>query len=151
MSGQLQHDLIEKLVDLYAAAVTATVYDGPNLEDTSLDEVVCVGWDPAESDDQVGVLRQEFTEFGGAALRKEETGTLAITVWATSGDKETVGRRRRVRELLEQLEAVHRADPTVGGLVLDSNFASAQRLHQRITSDGNEAFAVVTFDYRARV
>lgn len=151
MSGQLQHDLIEKLVELYTDAVTVNVYDGPNNEDMSIYEGVFVGWDPADSDDQVGGLRQVFTEFGGGARRKEENGTLAITVWCTSGDANTVGRRQRVRELLEALEAVHRSDPSVDGLVLDSNFASAQRLHQRIVKGGNEAFAVVTFDYRARI
>ena len=83
--------------------------------------------------------------------RKEETGRITWSVGAWSGDSTTRDRRIQVADILSAAEAAHRADITLGGAVLDSNFGKTVSLFQQITAEGNEVLATFTLYFRSRI
>jgi hypothetical protein len=149
MSLTTQHAVIEGLVAAFTAAVTATVHDGPNFDDSVEGLAVWVGYDPTDENAQAVASEQEWAEVGARA--KNETGTVTCTAGAWSGDSSTTGRREEVAALLSQLEAAHRADVTLGGACLYSNFGERVTLHQQLTENGNEAIAVFTVSFMSRI
>jgi hypothetical protein len=93
---------------------------------------------------------QDWAELGAQNLSKDETGTISCAAAAWSGDSTTTPRRAAIAKLLSDLEAAHRADITLGGAVMFSNFA-AGNLHQQLTTSGNEVLALFTVTFRSRI
>ena len=149
MSLTTQHAVIEGLVTAFTAAVEFQVYDGPNFDDSVEGTAVWVGYDPTDENAQAVVTEQEWAEVGARA--KNETGTVTCTVGAWSGDPSTTGRREDIAAALSALEAAHRADVTLGGACLYSNFGERVTLHQQLTENGNEVLALFTVSFMSRI
>jgi hypothetical protein len=148
MSATTQHAAIEALVSIFGAATTYPVWDGPNASEEAEYAAVWVGYDPTTDDGEAVASNQTWAQLG--ARRKEETGTITCCIGAWSGDTNTTPRRELVASILSNLEAAHRADITLGGVVLDSNFGTTVTLHQALTEGGNEVMALVSVAFRSR-
>lgn len=149
MSATTQHAAIEALVTLWDAALDSPVHDGPTVQGDKQYLGLWVGYDPLNEDDQAVIGAQENLYVGGR--QREERGSIKCCAAAWSGDTTTEGRRIQIADLLTQIETAWRADITLGGAVLDSSFGSSITLHQRLTTNGNEVFAVFTIDFRSRI
>lgn len=148
MSATTQHAAIAALVTLWDAALDIPVHDGPKRIGDKNYQALFVGYDPLNDDDQAVTSQQDWSQLG--ARRKEETGSIKCCVAAWSGDSETLGRRVQVADILSAAEAAHRADITLGGTVLFSNFGESVSLHQHLTDQGNEVMAVFTVTFKSR-
>lgn len=148
MSATTQHAAIEALVTLWSGALTIPVHDGPKLIGDKQYQALWVGYDPLNDDDQAVTSTQDWAQMGNR--RKEEVGTIKCVVAAWSGDTTTVGRRLQVANILSDAEAAHRADITLGNVVLFSNFGESVSLHQHLTDQGNEVMAVFTVTFLSR-
>jgi hypothetical protein len=149
MTATTQHAAIEALVRIWGDATTVPVYDGPNASEEAEFAAVWVGYDPTSDDGEAVTSAQAWAQLG--ARRKEETGGITCCIGAWSGDSNTAPRRELVASILTDLETAHRADITLGGVVLDSNFGTTVSLHQALTQDGNEVMALVTVQFRSRI
>lgn len=150
MTATTQHAAIEALVAMWSAAVDVPVYDGPNAIENAPKGAVWVGYDPTAEDGEAVSTSQDWAELGAQNRSKDETGTITCAAAAWSGDSNTQPRRVAVAQLLTDLETAHRADVTLGGAVMYSNFA-AGNLHQQLTADGNEVLALFTVTFRSRI
>lgn len=157
MTATTQHAAIEALVALWTDTLTATwgsesrtvvVHDGPDAVDADEHLGLWVGHNPLDDDSTVVESKQDWSQLG--ARRKEETGTITCCIGAWSGDSKTTGRRKAAAEVLSAAEALHRADPTLGGVVLMSNFGPSVELHQQLTEQGNDVLVVFTVDFLSR-
>jgi hypothetical protein len=152
MSATVQHEVIEALVDLWTQdeAIDVPVYDGANTTEEAEFAGVWVGYDPTSDTAEAVESEQSYAEIG-SGRRKNEEGLITCSVAAWSGDDTTTKRRQRVAELLSALEASLRADISLGDRLIDSNFGERITLHQTLTPEGNEVFALFTVRYRARI
>lgn len=159
MTATTQHAAIEALVTAWtgtitvpwgenAETLTVAVHDGPDSVNDDDYIAVWVGHNPLDDESTVVTSKQEWAQLG--ARRKEETGTIVCCVGAWSGDSSTKNRRVAAASVLSQAEALHRADPTLGGAVLMSNFGESVELHQQLTDEGNEVLVVFTVDFLSR-
>jgi hypothetical protein len=149
MSLTTQHAVIEALVRVFTAAIEQPVYDGPNYDDSVESAAVWVGYDPTDENAQAVDSAQDWAEVGARA--KNETGTITCTAGAWSGDSSTTARRELIAGMLSALEAAHRADVTLGGACLYSNFGDRVTLHQQLTENGNEVLALFTISFMSRI
>lgn len=149
MSDTAQHAVIEALVTLWETALDVPVYDGPNAQEEAEFAAVWVGYDPTSDTAEAVEVEQEWAQIGNRA--KDETGAITCAVAAWSGDSDTKPRRQQVADILSELEAAHRVDISLDNLVIDSNFGERISLHQQLTEDGNEVFALFTLTYHARI
>lgn len=149
MSATVQHAVIEKLVQMWAAAVDFPVFDGPSLSVGDEGMFLMVGYDPIDNDGSAASTRQDYKAIGGRS--KAETGTIRSTVTAWSGDSETKPRREKVAAALSDLEAAIRNDISLGGLVLWANFGPGIDLNQMLTTEGNQVYARIDVTYEARI
>jgi len=149
MSDTSLNDVIAGLVRAFTAAVEVPVYDGPNSQDSDEDAAVWVAYDPIDENAEAATAEQDWAEVGARA--KDETGSVTCTVGAWSGDSETKANREQVAALLSQLETAHRADVTLGGVCLYSNFGTRTTLHQQLTKRGNEVLALFTVSFFSRI
>lgn len=148
MSATTQHAVIEALVALWDGALSITVNDGPKLPGDKQYQALWVGYDVINDDGNAVDSAQAWAQMG--ARRKEETGTVNCSLMAWSGDADTLGRRVQVADALSAAEAAHRADITLGGVVLYSNFGERVQLVQDLTESGNQVACVFTVSFLAR-
>ena len=145
----VQHQVIEALTLLWGSALDVGVYDGPSLSADGVGCFVMVGYDPIARDGEAAAAQQEYVNIGGGH-RKNEAGTVRVTVAAWSGDSSTTTRRQKVAGLLADAEAALRADLSLGGLVLWSGVTRTD-LNQFLTEQGNQVYARFDVAYTARI
>lgn len=149
MSATLQHVVLEKLVEMWKAALDVPVYDGPDLSANNDEVFLTVGYDPISNDGDAADTTQDYKQIGGG--RKEEVGTIRSTIAAWSGDSDTTERRRRVAEILSAAEDAIRQNISLDGLVLWANFGPRITLNQMLVEKGNQVYARFDVTYTGRI
>lgn len=116
-------------------ASLATVYDGPLPANAEGGAAVCVGDDGDPDVTEPGVEIDQ-TWAGLGAKRREEVFTIHCAIIVYSGDEIMSVRRDEAKALLDAVETLLRADPSIGGAVRLAELTTFA-LHQ-------EAFAAGT-------
>lgn len=138
------------LTALWTAALTdIEVRDGPQVNSDAANEWLFVGSDgdaPADGM-QAASATQDWMAFNRIKL---ESGEVTSAFVAVSGDTDTVAIRARVFTLLSSAETAVRADPTLGGLVMQAG-VSAHQYYPTQTTAGAKARLVFTVTYLAQL
>ncbi|MEU3836505.1 hypothetical protein ACFCXC_18370 [Streptomyces microflavus] len=132
---------------------TATVIDGPPVQDLSASDLVVVGWTPV-GDEPVAESSQDFA-YAGARTRTED---FTLSGWAESwsGEQDFATRRARAYELLAVIETALRATaaqpeaPTLLGTVQWAHL-TGHRLQQLLTDQGARVGIAWTVSCHARL
>lgn len=137
-------DVIDALVTLFTASPNlgdAKVLDGPPVTDSPLFEAIYVGYDgDPDGGAETATFEQEWAGLGARAKNETVTVTCAVIAW--KGDNNAAARKaRRVRAfaLLGVVEAIVRADPSLGFPPPTVAAMASGQLFQRQTASGFEA------------
>jgi hypothetical protein len=105
-----------------------------------------VGWDSAGSFDQ------EFQSFGGS---RRETGTVNILALSRTGDADSAAACTAVFALVADLAAAVRADPTLGLVMAEPGYLTAQlhtgTVNESQNNEGAMASLQLVITYEARI
>lgn len=130
--------LIDALVPALQASAdlgTVKVVDGPLVSDSAAQEWVFVGYDGDEDGDfATATAQQEWAGLGAKKKNEEITLTCAILVQRGSTDVRSC--RVRTYEVFAAVEAVLRADPSLGFPTPTVCAVSEHSFHQEQTADG---------------
>jgi hypothetical protein len=137
------------LVSAFGAALPGVaVVDGPRPMGPGDTELVLVAHDATPDADTVITIQQEPASLGGTD--RYERGSIPCCVMAQTGDADVPGRRQRAMELLATCETTMRANRTLGGVVMTSQFASGE-VHQFQNDLGSAVVAQFEITYMAQV
>lgn len=138
------------LTALWQTAVTgAQVVDGPQANSDASNDWLFVGADgdaPDESNEAAAV-DQSWMAF---AKTMQETGEVTCAVVSRAGDTDIPTVRARAYAILAAAETALRADPLLGGVVMQS-YVSAHQYIPVITQGGCKARVVFTVTYQAQL
>lgn len=142
------------LTAMWQALTTTTlagldVVDGPQVDSSPVNDRLFVGFN--------GDTPDEYNE-GATALQsrmafqrvKQEDGQVTCSVVSRSGDTDVPGVRTRAYGFLAAAEDALRADPQLGGLVMDS-FVSDHRYSPVQTQQGAKVRVVFTVTYKGQL
>ncbi len=124
------------------------VSDGPLVEGPVLTEMVLVAHDATPDADAVITVEQEWADL--AATSRYERGSIPCCVVAQTGDVDIPGLRSRALQILATCETTLRANRTLTGAVMTSEFASGE-VHQFSNKDGTAVIAAFEITYMAQV
>ncbi|WP_328941521.1 hypothetical protein OG259_07560 [Streptomyces sp. NBC_00250] len=146
---------IDALLEILRAAPALTgvqIVDGPPVDDQSVADQVCIGYQPGEGEG--ASMLQDFAYIG--ARQREENGVISCWIDCWTGDADIRPRRQRGFELLAVVEDALRASeaapeaPTLNGVVQWAQVAGAS-LRQANTDQGARAGVGFTVTYLARI
>ncbi len=140
--------VIDALVTLAATTSAQAVYDGPvNITAPPTDFIVIGGTE--DPDDEPSSFDQTWNGLGQRG--KVETGEITCAVLVGTGDEAVKAARDRALTILGEVEAVVRADPSLGG-VLNAGWCqvSGGRHVQRLNSQGLYVRIVFTVAYSTK-
>ncbi|MFE9296594.1 hypothetical protein [Streptomyces niveus] len=128
------------------ALAEVVVVDGPEINETDAPDWLIVGWsgDP-DGDFQAA---QTLGGWSDLATGREEQLQVTVAAIATRGDTDIRAARIRVYEISARLEALLRADPSVGLRSLEVAIEASQ-LVQEQTDKGAQATLLLTVAGRA--
>lgn len=144
--------VIDELVTrLRAAAALAdvAVHDGPEVTSAPLKEVVTVGWDGDENNDEAVQSQQEWASIGQKA--KNETFQIPCAAIAWRGDTNIRAARVRAYELVAAVEDVLRVDPALGFPPPTIVAMVTGNAVQRQTDKGAQCRVVFTIGVQTRI
>jgi hypothetical protein len=144
-------DVLDRLVELAAAALPdAKICDGPNLDEGTHHNMLCIGWDgDEESDVEAVTVTQEWAGLGAKAKDELLLVTCAAISWRGNGDMKTT--RDAAYASVAALGDVLRADPSLG---FDPPTIADMRtgdLRQRQTDAGPEARVLFQIGVKTRI
>jgi hypothetical protein len=142
-------DVISRLVTLYTAAVTSTVYDGPKHEALSHGRWVLVGSD-AEGDE--GAAAELTPSDTGSGDWWDEAGEVVCSAWSHYGGSDIVTRRTEALSDAEACLAAVHADRSLNGLLnTPGATTSGVTVSARQTQTGALVRVTFTVAYQALV
>ena len=125
------------------------VFDGLEIDNTYVGDFISIGCDNVDSDEIInGSFRQEYKQLG--AVTKFEYGTVNCLLASTDGTVDTASRRTQALTLLAAVENVIRADVSLGGIVIWSDFATGQ-MSTRQTAQGVGVLINFQITYQAKI
>lgn len=134
-------DALTALFDAAPGLVGVKVLDGEPVTGDPLFEALFIGYDgDPDGDGESATFQQEWAGLGAKAKNEAITVTCAVVVW--KGDTNAVARRaRRLRvfELLGEVGAIMRADPSLGFPSPTIAAMASGQLFQRQHEGGFEA------------
>jgi len=147
------HAVAVALTALWTAAPAFTgvkVVDGPQATYDASPEWLFVGYDGGEPDGKTPGIQtaQDWMSFARTLQEPVAAVTCGLTV--KGGGPDLLTARARVYTLLTAASDVVRADPTLGGLVMQS-YVSESRYYPLIGSGGSKARLVFDVAYRAQL
>ncbi len=149
MTGAALPDVIDSLVSLLTAALpTATVTDGPPLEDGYAALEVHVGAQLDDADAPAGSSDLAWAWLGH--VQRDESGSVQLVVTAWTGDSAFKPARDRVFEALGTIETVIAADPSLGGVCINVTSVTLGDLIQQVDAQGVRVYITPTINYHAR-
>ena len=114
MSPTLFFDVLAALHDAVAAALPdVPVRLGPPTDDEPTMLGVFIGWDLTADSGRAGNFGQSYHELGAGAAR-DDSGQIVGYAVAQSGDADYLTLCSRVSDVLDAIQDVVRADPTLG-------------------------------------
>lgn len=132
-----------------ALTALAAVYDGPAPTDAPDPVLVAVGDNGDPSTDEASISGgQEWAGLG--RLAKDERFTLRATVVARSGEADFAALRGSAKAVLDAVEAVLRANPDLGGTVMDASLTDVE-VFQHAHADGARVLVTFAVACRARI
>lgn len=147
--------VLDKLVEVFTAAVDVPVYDGAPSTAENKRSYVAVAWNGAPDDlfGDFATIDSEWLYIG--TTDKLETGTVVCAAVAWSGDKDPKPRRTAALEMYEACDDALRTafdtDPVLQALVRESISVSGASLSTGQTDSGNLTRAVFTVTYQAQI
>lgn len=145
-------DLIDALTAALAPLlVDVTVCDGVPADSNSGD-YFAVGVDDFDGITPVASARSDI-DWAGAhrAVGLNEVGELACAAWAWRGEGDAKAARDACYSALSILQALLRADPSVGVSGLWSSWIAGTQLTQAQAPDGATALLVIRVGFKARL
>lgn len=134
------------------------VYDGPRARGATPKQFIAVGVAGASLTDDLsvgddGVIASQQWSPTGPGGWKDETGSVACTVVAWTGETNTAGCRATVAALIATCEAAVAANPTLNGaLTKDDHLELVDvRVSEIQTKNGPAVGAVLTWSYTSLV
>jgi len=140
--------VIDALVTLASTTSAKAVFDGPALSANMPADFVVIGG-TEDPDDEPSDFTQTWNGLG--ARGKVETGDVTCAVIVGTGDEFVKVARDRALSILDEIETLVRADPTLGG-VLTGGWCqvSGGRHVQRLNTQGLYARVVFTVSYQTK-
>ena len=136
------------LTALWTAALTGVqVADGPQANSDASNDWLFVGDDAADEGNEAAAVDQSWMAF---AKTMQETGEVTCAVVSRAGDTDIPAVRARAYAILATAETALRADPLLGGVVMQS-YVSAHQYIPVITQGGCKARVVFTVTYQAQL
>lgn len=133
-------DVIDRLVVVFAGAVTVPVVDGPVATSVNQGRFVSVG---AGAEGEGGATTIDPSDLGPGTWL-QEIGEVACSAWSWSGGTDLALHRRQSLELAEQCTNAVRGDRTLAGLLVEPT-AHASGLTYRAEQTSTGPIAVVSF------
>jgi hypothetical protein len=141
--------VLDALVSAFTVALpTVSVMDGPPVKPPGDTELVLVAHDATPDADATITLDQEWADL--ACTSRYERGSIPCCVVAQSGDVDIPGRRARAIQMLASIETALRANRTLGGVAMTSEFVTGE-VHQFQNGDGSAVVAQFQITYMAQV
>lgn len=140
--------VIDALVTLAGTTSAQQVHDGPVVATVATTDYVVIGG-TEDPDDEPSSFDQDWNGLG--ARTKTEAGEVTCAVLVGTGEEDVKRARDRALEILGEIEAAVRAEPTLGG-VLSGGWAqvSGGRHVQRLNSQGLYVRIVFTVSYQTK-
>lgn len=138
------------LTALWQSALTnVQVADGPQANSDAANDWLFVGADGDAPDEgnEAAAVDQSWMAF---AKTMQETAEITCAVVSRSGDTDIPALRARAYTILASAETALRADPLLGGLVMQS-YISAHQYMPAQTTQGAKARVVFTVTYQAQL
>jgi hypothetical protein len=138
------------LTALWTSALTdVQVADGPQANSDSGNDWLFVGanGDAPDESTEAAAVDQSWMAF---AKTMQETGQVTCAVVSRSGDTGIPALRARAYAILATAETALRADPLLGGVVMQS-YVSAHQYIPAQTTQGAKARVVFTVTYQAQL
>ena len=137
------------LASLWQSVSGPRVVDGPQVNAESLPEWLFVGFDGADPGEgnEGASADQEWMAF---ARIKQEQGEITCAAVVVSGEADIPAVRARADDIISDAEGLLRADPTLGGLVMQAGL-SRQIFFPMQTDKGAKARVVFTVTYQAQL
>ena len=138
------------LTALWTSALsTVRVVDGPQANSDAASDWLFVGADGDAPDEGMegASVDQSWMAF---AKTMQETGEITCAVVSRAGDTDIPSVRARAYAILASAETALRADPLLGGVVMQS-YVSAHQYIPVITQGGCKARVVFTVTYQAQL
>ncbi len=136
------------LTALWTSALTSVqVADGPQANSDASNDWLFVGDDAADEGNEAAAVDQSWMAF---AKTMQETGEITCAVVSRAGDTDIPSVRARAYAVLATAETALRADPYLGGVVMQS-YVSAHQYIPVITQGGCKARVVFTVTYQAQL
>ena len=132
-----------------AALTTVRVADGPQANSDATADWLFVGADGDAPDEGMegASVDQSWMAF---AKTMQETAEVTCAVVSVAGDTDIPSLRARAYAILASAETALRADPLLGGLVMQS-YISAHQYMPAQTTQGAKARVVFTVTYQAQL
>lgn len=143
--------IVDRLIANLAAAATLTgirVFDGAEIDESYPNDAIAIGHDASFGDSQIQAGSARNAPFAFGELH-EETGTIACVLWAQDGISKFAPLRVRAFATLAKIDAVIRADTTLGGNSLYTYLESDSVLY-RATPAGNGVVLTFTINYQSQ-
>jgi len=136
------------LTALWTAALTGVqVADGPQANSDASNDWLFVGDDALDEGNEAAAVDQSWMAF---AKTMQETGQITCAIVSRAGDTDIPAVRARAYAILASAETSLRADPLLGGVVMQS-YVSAHQYIPVITQGGCKARVVFTVTYQAQL
>jgi hypothetical protein len=144
-------DLLDRLAALATAALPdVTVSDGPDLDEGTHLDLVCIGWDGDEESDTEAVdATQEWAGLG--AMAKNESLVVTCAAISVRGNGDMRSARAAAYASVAAIETGLRADPSLGFPPPTVVALRTGNLRQRQTPDGPEARVLFQIGVQTRI
>ena len=123
------------------------VADGPQANSDASNDWLFVGDDAADEGNEAAAVDQSWMAF---AKTMQETAEVTCAVVSVAGDTDIPSVRARAYAILASAETALRADPLLGGVVMQS-YVSAHQYIPVITQGGCKARVLFTVTYQAQL
>ncbi|MCT9932449.1 hypothetical protein N5079_19800 [Planotetraspora sp. A-T 1434] len=144
--------VIDALVALLQAAPGlsgVTVFDGPTVTAASIRDLITVGWDGDDDNDEAVQSDQAWAGLG--AKSKDETLLITCAAIAWRGETDVKPVRDRAYALVGEVETALRSDPSLGFPPPTTVAFATGNAYQRQTDGGAEARVVFTVAVQTRI
>jgi hypothetical protein len=140
--------VIDALLDLARTTSAQAVYDGPVVVTSTPTDYLVIGG-TEDPDDEPSSFDQDWNGLG--ARGKIEQGEITCAVLVGTGGEDVKAARDRALEVIDEVETLVRADPSLGG-VLSGGWCqvSSGRHTQRLNSQGLYVRIVFTVAYNTK-
>jgi len=144
-------DVLDALVALATTALPdVTVADGPDLDEGTHQNLVCIGWDGDEDSDAEAVdTTQEWAGLGARA--KDESLVVICAAISVRGNGEMQVARNAAYASVAAIETALRADPSLGFPPPTVVALRTGNLRQRQTNEGPEARVLFQIGVQTRI